>query len=60
MRYYEISAAWMKATGKGDQPKVVPVLHTLGTNGHMTAIEVDMGGYTWTVIAEWRGRFVER
>jgi hypothetical protein len=59
-RFYEISGQWMKACGKGDQPKVVRVISASNNHPTMTALTVDMGdGHTWTVIAEWRGRFVE-
>lgn len=55
---YEVKAEWMKACGKGDSAKVYNVARVLGSNGHMTAIELDVGnGRVWTVIAEWRGRF---
>jgi hypothetical protein len=55
---YEVSAEWMKACGRGDKAKVFPVLRING-NGNITAVVVDLGnGREWTLIAEWRGRFV--
>jgi hypothetical protein len=58
-KFYEISAEWMNACGKGDKAKLVEVLSATNSHPHMTALTVDMGdGRTWTVIAEWRGRFV--
>lgn len=61
-RRFEISGAWLKACGKGDQPKIVNVLkvqHTIAPNDFFSQmLTVDMGnGQTW-VVAIGRGRYV--
>lgn len=56
--FYEISGDWMKACGRGSEPRIVPILEASNNHPTMTALTVDMGdGKTWTVIAEWRGRY---
>lgn len=56
--YFEVSADWMKACGKGDEAKAFPVIHSYMA-GHLPFVDLDMGnGRTWTVCAEWRGRFI--
>lgn len=58
MGYYEVSAAWMKACGKGDEARVYPVLRSYELGG-MPFVDVDEGyGRVWVINAAWRGRFV--
>lgn len=60
-RLYEVSAAWMKASGKGDAAKVFYVAKAhppVKGLSYVELIDPQTGG-TWAVIAEWRGRFVE-
>jgi len=56
--FFEVSASWMKACGKGDEAKVFPVLRSWMA-GHLPFVEVELeDGRKWEVCAEWRGRFV--
>jgi hypothetical protein len=54
---FEVSAAWMKACGKGEAAKVFPCKQ-IYIKGGLTFADLDDNGHTWTVIADWRGRFV--
>lgn len=54
---FEISAAWARATGKGDKPVTFDVVREYKRNG-MTFIDVIDNGREWTINADWRGRFV--
>lgn len=60
-RLYEVSAAWMKACGKGDAAKTFYVKKAhppVRGLSYVELIDPETGG-TWSVIAEWRGRFLE-
>lgn len=59
-QFYEVSAEWMKATGQGDAAKVFTVRKAHPPVNGLSYVElVDSAtGQLWTVIAEWRGRFV--
>lgn len=55
---FEVSADWMKATGKGDEAKTFPVLRSWMA-GHLPFAELALGdGRKWEVCTAWRGRFV--
>lgn len=66
-RYFEVSAAWMKACGHGEQAQIFPVLlaetNMVGGRGFDAFLELDISGFpnmfgkVWTVAAA-RGQFV--
>ncbi len=56
--YFEVSAAWMKACGRGDEAKTFPVVR-MWMAGHLPFVAVRLDdGREWELCAEWRGRFV--
>ena len=58
--YFEVSAEWLKATGKGDgtDAKAFPVIRTyMAAHLPMVVIKLD-DGRAWELVASWRGRFV--
>ena len=56
--FFEVSAEWMAACGKGNSAKVFPVVRSWMAR-HLPFVTLDMGnGHTWDVCAEWRGRFI--
>lgn len=58
MGKFEVSAEWMKACGKGDEAKVFDVIRTYDRR-LIPFADLDEGnGRVWTVITEWRGRFI--
>jgi hypothetical protein len=55
--HYEVSAAWMKACGKGTEAKVFPIHRVRGRlPGGAIVLDVLDGERLWTVIHPWRGR----
>lgn len=56
--FFEVSADWMKACGKGDKAKAFPVIRSWMA-GHMPFVAVRLeDGRDWELNAEWRGRFI--
>lgn len=56
--YFEVSAHWMRACGRGDVATVFPVTRTWMA-GHLPFVAVRLpDGREWELCAEWRGRFV--
>ena len=58
--YYEVSAAWLKATGKGDgeTAQTFPVVRSCMA-GHLPMVTVRLDdGREWDLVASWRGRYV--
>ena len=58
--FYEVSAAWLKATGNGtgEQAKVFPVVRSCMA-GHLPMVTVRLDdGREWDLVASWRGRYV--
>jgi hypothetical protein len=58
--YYEVSAYWLKATGRGDgsKGKAFPVVRSyMAGNLPIVVIALDNGS-EWELIASWRGRYV--
>ena len=60
-RYFEVSAEWMKACGRGNEARIFKVLETstnlIGGQGFDGFVVVEDGNYTWT-LAFARGKFV--
>lgn len=63
-RRFEVSAEWMKACGRGNEPGVFEIIREY-KRGNWTFIDVvdwvapDGTVYTWTILTNWRGRFVD-
>jgi hypothetical protein len=56
---FEVSAAWMKASGRGNEAKAFPVLRTWVARNGLPFAALDLGdGAEWIVITSWRGRFI--
>ena len=58
--YYEVSAAWLKATGNGtgESAKAFPVVRSCMA-GHLPMVTVRLDdGREWDLVASWRGRYV--
>ena len=55
--FYEVSAEWMRACGKGTEAKVFPIHRVRGRLlGGALVVDVLDGDRLWTVIHPWRGR----
>lgn len=58
--YYEVTAAWLKATGlgTGESAKAFPVIRSYMA-GHLPMVTVRLdNGRAWDLVAPWRGRFI--
>jgi hypothetical protein len=56
--HFEVSAEWMKACGFGQRPTVFNVRHTYEQGGWLFAVLDNGTAQGWTVLTDWRGRFV--